>query len=295
MNFMHLRVMTADGESLGAAGASGEAAPLDLGILRRRRRPGGRHLRIHAMLRGLWALAVLVLSTAVCGTVAAVGSLLRPGSDLTMRMGRIWSRSNLAAVGARVRYANLERGLACQPCVYVCNHQSNVDIWALIRVLPVSARFVAKQSLFRIPAIGWALAASEFIPIDRSNRARAIRSLAHAASKIRAGRSVVLFPEGTRSGGDHLGPFKKGPFHLALRASVPVVPVAISGSGAVLPPRSMRPHPGPVDVRFLPPIDVSALRDSDVEGLRAEVRSRIEQALGAPVAQETDPLAAGAR
>lgn len=245
------------------------------------------------MLRGLWALCVLVLSTTVFGTVAAVGSLLRPGSDLTMRMGRIWSRSNLAAVGARVRYSGLERALSRQPCVYVCNHQSNIDIWVLIRVLPLKARFVAKQSLFRIPAIGWALAASEFIPIDRANRTRAIRSLDQAASKIRAGRSLVLFPEGTRSSGDLLGPFKKGPFHLALKAQVPVVPVAISGSSAVLPPRSMRVRPGPVQVRFLPAIDVASFGPSDVEGLRAAVRGDIEQALGGAV-DDTGPVVAGA-
>ena len=236
----------------------------------------------------------MILSTAVIGTTAAIGSLLRPGSDLTMRIGRIWSRSNLAAVGARVQYSGLDRGLGHQPCVYVSNHQSNIDIWVLIRVLPVSTRFVAKQSLFKIPAIGWALAASEFIPIDRTNRSRAIRSLDQAASKIRAGRSVVLFPEGTRSSGDRLGSFKKGPFYLALKARVPVVPVAISGSSAVLGPRSIRVRPGTVHVRFLPAIDVTTFGPSDVEGLRAAVRGAIEQALGRSAAEDADPVAAGA-
>ena len=233
------------------------------------------------MLRGLLAFVVVVLTTALSSAISFVGSLLRRGSDISMRVGRPWGRLNLAAVGARVEYVDLDNATARQPCVYVANHQSNVDIWALIAVLPLHARFVAKASLFRIPVLGWALSASEFISVDRSDRAAAIRSLEQAAQKVRAGRSVVMFAEGTRSCSGKLAPFKKGPFHLALRADVPVVPVAISGSGAVLAPRALRVRPGPVRVRFFPPIDPARFQPDDTRGLMAAVRARIEAELEA--------------
>jgi 1-acyl-sn-glycerol-3-phosphate acyltransferase len=232
------------------------------------------------LLRGLWAFAVLSVVTPLCGIPAAVISLIRRGSDVTMRVGRLWSRSMLWAVGARVTYVGLERASERRPCIFISNHQSNVDIWALIAVLPLETRFVAKQSLFRVPALGWAMAASGFIPIDRTNRSRAIRSLRAAAARIRDGRPVVLFPEGTRSTDGRLQQFKKGPFHLAVQAAVPIVPIAISGSGKVLPPRTIRCRPGPVTVRFLEPIDACCVDAGDHDGLRAVVREAIARSLG---------------
>jgi len=232
-------------------------------------------------LRGLWTGLVIALSTAVCATAAAIISTVRPGSDATMISGRIWSRANLWAAGARVTYENLETASRHQPCIYVANHQSNVDIWALIAVLPMRTRFVAKESLFRVPLLGWALRVSDFVPIDRRNRSKAIASLKLAAEKIRGGRPVVLFAEGTRSAGDTLAPFKKGPFHLALEARVPIVPVAIRGSGAVMPPHGLKVRGGPVRVRFLEPIDVQAYTNREVKRLLEDVHGIIEKELAA--------------
>ena len=232
-------------------------------------------------LRGLWTAFVMALTTFVCGSAGAICTTLRPGSDATMTAGRLWSRLNLSAAGARVTWEGLDLAERHNPCIFISNHQSNVDIWALIAVLPKRTRFVAKQSLFRIPILGWALRVSDFVPIDRGNRARAIRSLQEAAKKIRGGRPVVLFAEGTRSAGDSLAPFKKGPFHLALEAGVPIVPVAIRGSGAVMPPRGLAVRSGPVRVRFCEPIDVSGYRPKDVKGLLDTVHRAIAAELAA--------------
>jgi 1-acyl-sn-glycerol-3-phosphate acyltransferase len=232
------------------------------------------------MLRGLWTMIVLAAATAVLAPVAAIVSLIVPRSNITIHVGRVWGRLLLAASGARVRYHHPERLHAQPTCIFIANHQSMVDIWAMLRVLPAPTRFVAKRELFRIPVFGWALAASGCIPIDRADRAEAIRSLRRAADRIRAGRPVVLYPEGTRSRDGRLQPFKKGAFHLALAAGVPVVPVAITGAFRVLPPGSLRVTPGPVDVWVEPPIDVARWQPRDHAGLRSAVQSVIARRFG---------------
>ncbi len=232
------------------------------------------------MLRGLWSLAVLIVSTTILGIPAVVGSLLLPGSEATMRVGRLWSRIMLTTVGARVYYEGLEHIDPQRSCLFIANHLSNIDIWALVRVVPRRTRFVAKKELRKVPVIGWAMAASGFVFIDRADRASAIRSLDEAAQQIRSGRPVILFAEGTRSRDGRLHSFKKGPFHLALRAGVPVIPVAISGSWGILKPRRLAVTPGTVRVRFLPPVSVAPYQPDDVSGLLEAVHALIRQALG---------------
>jgi 1-acyl-sn-glycerol-3-phosphate acyltransferase len=233
------------------------------------------------MWRGIWTRCVLLVMTLILAPSATVVVLLFPRlNDFSMRAAKVWSRALLRATGARVHYEGLEH-VRDAPRVYIANHQSMVDIWALISILPRSTRFVAKRELFRIPVFGWLLRTAEFTPVDRSNRAEAIRSLSLAAERVRAGRSIVLFPEGTRSRDGQLRPFKKGAFYLALAAGVPVVPVAITGSFDVMPPGSLRVYPGDVRVRFQPEIDVAVHQPDDHAGLQARVRSAVERGLQA--------------
>lgn len=230
------------------------------------------------MLRGIWLAFMLVVMTALVAIPATIVALIvPPWSNAVMHGGRIWSRVLLAAAGARVTFHGLENVRRQNPCIFIANHQSMVDIWIMLSLIPPATRFVAKRELFRIPVFGWALAASGCIPIDRGNRTDAIRSLRVAAERIHGGRSVVLFPEGSRSLDGKLRPFKKGAFHLALQAGVPIVPVAITGSFDVLPPRSLRVRPGPVEVFVEPPVDVGPYQPEDHPGLLATVRETIER------------------
>ena len=146
-------------------------------------------------------------------------------------------------------------------------------------MLPSPTRFVAKQELRRVPILGGAMASSGMVFIDRTDHSRAIQSMNEAAQKIRSGRPVVLFAEGTRSRDGRLHPFKKGPFHLALEAGVPVVPVAISGSWGILRPRSLVVTPGVVRVQVLEPVDVSPWEPDDVQGLMEYVHAVVRDAL----------------
>ena len=249
------------------------------------------------MLRGIWASLVLLLITPVlCVPVAILTPLLPRHLNLAMRAGKIWGRVMLWAVGARVTYHGLESVPADTPLIFIANHQSIVDVWVVPRICPLATRFVAKEELFRIPIFGWAMRIAGFIPIARSNRTDAIRSLRSAAERIRAGNSVVLFPEGTRSSDGRLRPFKKGAFHLALSAGVGVVPVAITGSFEILPPNGLRVRPGPVEVHIDPPVDVTPFLPSDYDGLRHHVQQMIGRHVEPPrVEPEDDSLAVGSR
>lgn len=231
------------------------------------------------MLRGLWAVLVLIVSSLICGIPTIIASLVNRNSDAVMHNMRLWARMNLSALGSSVEYEGLEHLGDGAPRIIVANHLSNADIWALGQVLPLRARFVAKQELRNVPIVGAAMAASGMVFVDRSNRSRAIKSLRLAAEKIRAGQPVMLFAEGTRSRDGRLHPFKKGPFHLALVAGVPVVPVAISGSWGILKPRSLVVTPGVVRVQCLEPVDVSPWQPDDARGLTEHVHGLVREAL----------------
>jgi 1-acyl-sn-glycerol-3-phosphate acyltransferase len=156
-----------------------------------------------------------------------------------------WSRALLRAGRITLRIEGFER-LQPRPCVYVANHVSMIDIWVLVTALPAPPKFVFKKELLRVPVIGRAARAAGHICIDRRNRAKAFSAYVEAAETIRAGKSAAVFAEGTRSRDGRFLPFKKGPFVLAIAAQVPVVPILIEGSHALMPRRAVAPRAGEV-------------------------------------------------
>ena len=232
------------------------------------------------MLRGLLTILTFVVSTSVLGMIGVIGGLVSGQPTVVFRLGRLWARAHLWAMGIKPVYSGLEHAEGTAPRLFLANHISTLDIWALVPVLPVTTRFVSKRTIFWIPILGQAMWVAGFIAIDRKDRASAIRSLGGATKKIRDGASVILFPEGTRSRDGRLGRFKRGSFHLALEAGVPIVPVAITGTYRVVRPRSIVVHPGPVTVTFAPPVDVTAYA-GDLDGLLAKVHGEIAALLPA--------------
>jgi 1-acyl-sn-glycerol-3-phosphate acyltransferase len=196
------------------------------------------------------------------------------------RVPREYARSLLRINRLSVRAEGLEHAAGIGPCVFVCNHQSWLDILAVLDVLPGSLRFVAKQELGRVPLFGRALRAAGHIEIDRHNLTSAVAAYEAAARSIRGGLSAVVFAEGTRSRDGRLRPFKKGPFVLAVVAQVPVVPVCILGGYEALPRGSMRLRAVPMTVRLGPPIPTAGLTYEDRDALAARVRAALI-ALGA--------------
>jgi 1-acyl-sn-glycerol-3-phosphate acyltransferase len=222
----------------------------------------------------------IVLVTCVLGTAAMVTMLLSPEGRIFFKIARLWSRLILGFCGVRLTHRGRENVDWSRTVVVMSTHQSHFDILALYLALPIGVRMIAKRELAFIPIFGWALYCAGFVFIDRKKRDSAFASVDRAAEHVaRKRRSVVVFPEGTRNPEPEKGllPFKKGGFHLAMKAAAPIVPVAVLGSNRVLPKNSLVTSSGHIEVRIGPPIDPGPYaRNEDRDGLMEAVRAAIE-------------------
>lgn len=172
---------------------------------------------------------------------------------------KVWGGFALTCAGARVK-ADLSALEPGKTYVFMVNHQSQFDILLLFALLHGHrVRFVAKQELFSIPFLGWAMGRTGHIPINRGNSLSAMKSLDRAAEKARSGLSIIVFPEGTRAPEEpeNLQDFKIGGMILALKTGLPVVPLVTVGTARLLPKGSLLFRPGVITVRALPPIETA--------------------------------------
>jgi 1-acyl-sn-glycerol-3-phosphate acyltransferase len=208
-----------------------------------------------------------------------VGFVLRlvdSTGDRVLDLARAWSGWVTSFAGVRIVVE--QRGVLdpAQPYVFMANHASSLDIWAAFVAVPRRVRMIAKKQLARIPLFGWVMWAGRFIFIDRKNAVAARRSIDIAGQRIRNGDSVLIFPEGTRTRDGNLGPFKKGGFHLAVRAGVPIVPVALRGTRALMPRGSYLLRAGTVTAIIGQPIATQGLSEEERANLSERVRGLIE-------------------
>jgi putative phosphoserine phosphatase/1-acylglycerol-3-phosphate O-acyltransferase len=183
-----------------------------------------------------------------------------------------WTRIAPAIAGLRLDVRNAERLSATRPAVFLFNHQSASDILILCMLLRRDFTGVVKQEIRRNWILGPAFAFAGAVFIDRVHHARAIAALEPAIDVLRGGISVAIAPEGTRSVGAELGPFKKGAFRLALAAGVPIVPIVICDSFRALPRKAIALRPATVRVDVLEPIATDAWRLESLDARIAEVR-----------------------
>jgi 1-acyl-sn-glycerol-3-phosphate acyltransferase len=239
-----------------------------------------------SLARSLFNVLGLGILTFVWSIAAIVA--LPFGPSVVLRIAAIWSRQILFVCGVEVDCGPPPVALDRSAYLVMANHTSHFDVLSLYATLPIRGmRPVAKRELGYIPLFGWALALGAAIMIDRGNRDRAVASIERAAKTIRSGRSVLMFPEGTRTPQGELGPLKKGPFHLAVEAKVPIVPIGIHGTGDVLESGDWRIRPGRVAIRIGAPIDTGG-REGD-EGRDALMRE-VEIALSRLIADAAKAL-----
>jgi 1-acyl-sn-glycerol-3-phosphate acyltransferase len=235
-------------------------------------------------LRDNWVFGILSMAFGVLMVIVTVMSILLAAPFLGPRraffsIAPMFYRSVFAFCGIRWSiegWEDLPEAIrnGTQPCIFMCNHESQLDPPFLVGVVPAHPVFIAKKEVKYIPFVGWAAMCAGVIFIDRGHRERAIGSLSQAAAGIRSGKSVVVFPEGTRTRTGKLLPFKKGSFNLALEASVPVVPMGLHGAYEVLAPGDRRIRPGVYRLRVGTPLEPATFKDR--EALMTETRSRIE-------------------
>jgi 1-acyl-sn-glycerol-3-phosphate acyltransferase len=219
-------------------------------------------------------------ATAVLGSVAVVVGL---GSRrASVRVAHLWGRCCLRLAGVSVTVEGRERIAAGGRYVIMANHESGLDIPALLAALPpsIELRFLAKRSLFRVPFLGWSMRVMGFIPVDREDRSTAAATVTRTLAEVRAGGSPLLFPEQTWSVDGRLLPFQRGGFLVALKSGLPILPVGLEGPRLVLPPGGRALSPRPVTVRIGEPIPTAGLGVSRRRALSAEVRRAIDRLRG---------------
>lgn len=180
--------------------------------------------------------------------------------------------ATLRTLGVELRVVGIENARAPRPAVFLFNHQSQFDVIIVPKVLDGGVTGIGKKELRSHPLFGPLMRFVGVTFIDRSDTERAKAALAPVVSTLREGLSIAVAPEGTRSYTRGLGPFKKGAFHIAKQAGVPVIPIVIRNAGDIAWRDSPIARSGVVDVAILPPIDVStwnpAAMDEEVEGVR---------------------------
>jgi 1-acyl-sn-glycerol-3-phosphate acyltransferase len=180
----------------------------------------------------------------VLGTASLLSTLIDPSGDLGHRCARTWAWLILKTTGVRVRVSGLENLDGARSYILAANHQSIFDIPIVFTSLPLQLRIVAKASLARIPFLGWHLQRTGHILVDRKNPGAGI--LKRMAHLVCAARSLIVFPEGTRSVDGAVGRFKGGIFLLAIDSGLAVVPVSIAGSRLVMKKGRLMVCPGDV-------------------------------------------------
>lgn len=231
------------------------------------------------MLRARLFLLMFIPLTLAFSFSAMLCTFLDRSGALYHWHGRTWSRLGLWLAGAKVEVAGAEKVPKDTPVIFMSNHQGYFDILALYIAIPHRFSWIAKEELFRIPVFGHSMARAGYIPLDRSDGRRALKSMDAAAALIRGGRSVVIFPEGTCTADGSLLPFKRGGFLLAGKAGVPIVPLTINGSMRVNQKNRLELHPGTIRVVFADPIPTAGRAAEKQERLMEEVRQAIDRGL----------------
>lgn len=212
---------------------------------------------------------------------AAIASMVvDPSGNLLRRLAQFWGRTLCERCGVTITVEERARVDWDRPMVVMANHQSHLDIPVLYATLPRPVGIIAKEELFRIPLFGSAMRALKCVSIDRADQRSSRESLQHAADEVRAGNTILVFPEGTRSPDGKLLPLKKGPFHLVQSAQVPVLPVGIRGTRASLAKSGVFVRPAKVHVTIGSPILPMGTGQAARERLREKVAEALNE-LGA--------------
>lgn len=232
------------------------------------------------MIRTVFVWSSIIITAGILSLLAFITYPLDPSGKVIRFYARLWGRTAILANGVKVEIEGMEHLETGTPYVFMSNHQGGYDILALLAVLPGQLIWLVKKELFSIPFFGRAMALAGYISLDREGTRQTAEAMNKAARNIRDGMSVVIFPEGSRSPDGFIQPFRKGGFTLAIKAGVPIVPLAISGTRDIMAKESWAVHPGRIQILIDPPIETKNHSMGDRETLMNEVRETIIRNFG---------------
>ncbi|HSG89448.1 MAG TPA: HAD-IB family hydrolase [Pseudomonadales bacterium] len=220
-------------------------------------------------------------SMATAGSFGLVDLILNRDAQHARNVSAtLWGELATMALDLRVDVRGEEHLWSHRPAVFIFNHQSQLDAVVMAKLLRRDFTGIAKKEVKSQPFVGAMFQAAGAIFIDRGDRTKAIAAMRPAVEALQSGTSIIIAPEGTRSPTRALGPFKKGAFHLAMQAGVPIVPVVLYDTSDLMPKGALFSRSGIVEVEVLPPIDTSAWVRSELNQRIAEVRQLYLDALG---------------
>lgn len=230
---------------------------------------------------------ILGVITFLCGTVATGFGLLRMANAAHV-VAQIWGRTLLFFSGVKVRVHNKEKIHRDGPVIVMANHQSLFDVLVMYSAMDIQFRWLAKASIFKIPIFGWGMAGAGYIPVERDDKKKALQALFHAAEKVQEGKSVIIYPEGTRGYPDgRMRPFKKGGFILAKKAGVVIQPLTIDGARRIVPVQKehifQRIYGGTMDVYIHDPLTPESFAQHGVD----QLSDRLREIIQVPLQRET--------
>jgi len=230
-----------------------------------------------ATVRSLAAYIAVSLYVAVAAPVGMVLAILFRWKNILYILGHGGVALGAALVGIKTRVSGRDNVPRDRAVVFCANHQSNIDPPVLFSTLHPRLHILFKAELKKLPLLGKAFQVGGFVPIDRGSREHSMDAIDQAARSLRAGNSFLTFPEGTRSRTGEMLPFKRGPFLMAIKAQVPVVPVAVQGGTASMRKGSWIVRPTTMTVRIGKPVETAGKNLSDREHLAEEVRARVAE------------------
>lgn len=237
-------------------------------------------ISVNRFLRSVAATGSVVSSVAAALPIYALTGSKRDSLNFSISL---FADTTSALIGLDLDVSGEENLWRQRPAVFMFNHQSKADVAIMARLVRRDVVGVGKKEIQRMPLIGQAMGAAGVVFIDRSDRSKAIESMAPLVAAMKdEGKSLVIAPEGTRAPTRKLAPFKKGGFHMAMQVGVPIVPVVIHNAGDIAPKGDFVFQPGTVRVEVLPPVDTSGWSTERMNEQVTEVRNLFLKALGQP-------------
>ena len=227
-----------------------------------------------------YLIPAISVYTIVLGTISLLSTLVDPSGDVGHRCARAWAWLILTTTGVRVEASGVDRLEASRSYVLAANHQSIYDIPIVFATVPLQLRIVAKASLGRFPFLGWHLSRTGHVLVDRKNPGAGI--VKRMARLVGGARSLIVFPEGTRSVDGAVARFKGGMFLLAIESGIPIVPVSIARSRYVMKKGRLMTCPGRVTLTVHQPIETAGITREGARDLADRVREIVRSGVDEP-------------